>query len=58
MTDDERDDLLLASYIQQSRIYDVLLAGLPPEQRRSLVAAHEQGQLLGPVPSLEAENAT
>ena len=51
MTPDDRDDIILAMYIQLSRIYDLLLIG-PDGDKKALVELHKEGKLIGPPPSL------
>lgn len=49
-------DLLTAIYIQQSRVYDVLVALLSetnPQLASTIVTAHGAGEILGPVPALK-----
>lgn len=53
MTDQEREELFLATYIQLSRIYDVLLfANKDVPGINDLIESHRAGKLFGPVPSL------
>ena len=56
MTPEDRDDILLAIYIQLSRIYDLLLVG-PDADRKAIADMHEEGKLLGPIPSLVDETS-
>ena len=51
MTSEDRDDIILAMYIQLSRIYDLLLIG-PDGDKKALIELHKQGNLIGPPPSL------
>jgi hypothetical protein len=53
---DDSVDLLTAIYIQQSRMYDVIVALLSetnPEMAARIVTAHAAGEILGPVPALK-----
>ncbi len=48
------DNLEMASYIMMHRIYDILTliaTKLNPEDTAKMVNYHEQGYLLGPLPS-------
>jgi len=49
MTQADRDDLLLALYVQVSRIYDLLLVG-PDADRQQIQELHAKGELIGPAP--------
>jgi hypothetical protein len=51
----DTQDILTAIYIQQSRVYDVLLAILSGQDKplaASIIEAHERGELLSPPPAL------
>lgn len=51
MTQEERDDVLVAIYVQLSRIYDLLLVG--PEADRKLISEeHAKGHIIGPPPMM------
>ena len=54
MTQEEKDDLLLAIYIQLSRIYDILLVG-PDIDRQAIAELHNSGKFIGPEPSMMPE---
>lgn len=48
------DNLPMASYIMLHRIYDILTLiaiKLNPEDAAKMISYHEQGHLLGPLPS-------
>ena len=51
MTPEDRDDILLAIYIQLSRIYDILLIG-DNGDIKELIQLHKEGKILGPPPAL------
>ena len=55
MTQEERDDLLLATYIQIARIYDLLLVGEDAD-REAIAKLHSEGKLIGPPPTLDGES--
>ncbi len=54
LTEAQRDDMLVMTYIQMSRIYDVLLfqckdiGGID-----QLIEAHRAGRMFGPQPALD-----
>lgn len=54
MKPEERDDVLIAIYIQLSRIYDILLLG-PEADRKAIAEAHKNGQLIGPEPVMSSD---
>lgn len=51
MTPEDRDDILIAIYIQLSRIYDLLLIG-PDGDKKALIELHKEGKTIGPAPAL------
>lgn len=56
---DDVTDLLTAIYIQQSRVYDILVRMLMLQDQEvaiAMVEAHEKGELYGPPPALVGEN--
>jgi len=56
---DDVTDLLTAIYIQQSRMYDILVRMLMLQDQDvalSMVEAHAKGELYGPPPALVGEN--
>ena len=57
MTPEDRDDILIAIYIQLSRIYDLLLIG-PDGDKKALIELHKQGKTIGPAPSLTEDEDT
>lgn len=55
------EDLLTAIYIQNSRLYDVMVRLLMLQDQESalaMVEAHAKGELYGPPPALIGEEAT
>lgn len=53
---DSLEDLLTAIYIQQSRVYDVMLAILAlssEETAETLMKLHAEGDLMSPPPALK-----
>lgn len=53
MEEPETHDLLMALYIQMSRVYDALMLMLDNDVRERLHEMHSKGQLLGADPILD-----
>lgn len=54
-----QEEILLASYVTQRRIYDtlyVLLDHLSPDDADALRSLHEEGRFATPPPKMVAEN--